>query len=144
MHSCLLPCAADDSAAFQRAIDAAVAAAKQSGKGVAVIIPPGRFEIRQTISIGGSNVVLRGSGVRRGQGGCTVCHGAAVQACCARQYSVAICLEVLTGLHPFPPLPNTLCPPHAQVGQTTIYIPLGLRAVYGDARNWAFQGGFIG
>lgn len=43
-----------------------MAAAKQTGKGVAVIIPAGTFEIRQTISIGGSGVVLRGSGVRVG------------------------------------------------------------------------------
>ena len=34
--------------------------------------------------------------------------------------------------------------PHPQVGQTTLYIPVGLQAVYGDAKNWAFQGGFIG
>lgn len=33
---------------------------------------------------------------------------------------------------------------HVQVGQTTLYIPVGLRAVYGDAKNWAFQGGFVG
>ncbi|KAI7841528.1 hypothetical protein COHA_004699 [Chlorella ohadii] len=89
LHALLL---ADDSAAFQRAIDAAVASAKQTGRGVAVIIPPGTFEIRQTFSIGGSNVVLRGSGV----------------------------------------------------GQTTLYMPVGLQAVYGDARNWEFVGGFLG
>ena len=53
---------ADDSAAFQAAIDAAVAAAGP-GNGKAVLIPPGTYEIRQTVSIGGSNVVLRGSGV---------------------------------------------------------------------------------
>lgn len=34
--------------------------------------------------------------------------------------------------------------PHPQVGQTTLYIPVGLQAVYGDAKNWAFQGGFVG
>jgi len=57
-------CPTDDSAAFQRAINAAVAWAQQNGRGVAVVIPPGTYEIRQTVSIGGSNVVLRGSGVR--------------------------------------------------------------------------------
>lgn len=82
----------DDSAAFQRAIDAAVAWAKTSGQGVAVLIPPGTYEIRQTVEISGSNVVLRGSGV----------------------------------------------------GQTTLYIPVGLQAVYGSARAWEFGGGFLG
>ena len=63
-----VPCvlAADDSYAFQRAINDAAVWAQQNGKGVAVIIPPGTYEIRQTISIGGSNVVLRGLGVRAG------------------------------------------------------------------------------
>lgn len=64
MHTLLL---ADDSAAFQRAIDAAVASAKLTGKGVAVIIPPGTYEIRQIVEISGSNVVLRGSGVSEGR-----------------------------------------------------------------------------
>ena len=68
--ACCLP--ADDSWAFQRAIDAAVAAAGP-GNGKAVVIPPGRYTILRTISIGGSHVVLRGSGVswRGGRAGFT-------------------------------------------------------------------------
>ncbi|KAI7841529.1 hypothetical protein COHA_004700 [Chlorella ohadii] len=82
----------DDSAAFQRAIDAAMASAKVTGKGVAVLIPPGTYEIQQIVEISGSNVVLRGSGV----------------------------------------------------GRTTLYIPVGLKAVYGNSTTWPFSTGFIG
>ena len=105
--------------------------AKQNGSTVAVIIPPGTYEIRQTISIGGSNVVLRGFGVSRQlqreerlHTWWTAPHG----------LHSAHAVFTLTSLH---------CP-HLQVDQTTLYIPVGLQAVYGDAKNWAFQGGFIG
>lgn len=37
-----------------------------------------------------------------------------------------------------------LCPPPTQVGRTTLYMPLGLQAIYGDATGWAFGGGFVG
>ncbi|KAL4419158.1 hypothetical protein ABPG77_009134 [Micractinium sp. CCAP 211/92] len=32
----------------------------------------------------------------------------------------------------------------AGVGRTTLYMPLGLQAIYGDATGWAFGGGFVG
>ncbi|KAL4430794.1 hypothetical protein ABPG75_006050 [Micractinium tetrahymenae] len=32
----------------------------------------------------------------------------------------------------------------AGVGRTTLYMPLGLQALYGDAPGWAFGGGFVG
>ena len=36
------------------------------------------------------------------------------------------------------------CPPGVQVGQTTLYIPVGLAAVYGNSTAWPFVGGFVG
>ena len=134
------PAAADDSAAFQRAIDAAVAWAKANNRGTAVIIPPGTFEIRQTISIGGSNVVLRGAGVSKRHSRLSV-HEEAGGRDGAGDSGCRICcrLFVLSLTHSS----RAHCP-HLQVGQTTLYVPVGLQAVYGDAKNWAFQGGFVG
>ena len=39
------------------------------------------------------------------------------------------------------PLTNARC---LQPGKTVLYMPQGLRAVYGEARAWAFGGGFVG
>jgi hypothetical protein len=44
-------------------VDAASQQAKSSGQGVAVLVPAGRYRITKTITIGQSNVVLRGAGV---------------------------------------------------------------------------------
>lgn len=51
----------DDAPAFQRAVDAASAAAGP-GNGKAVIVPPGKWTIKQVVSIESSYVVLRGAG----------------------------------------------------------------------------------
>ena len=84
--------------------------------GVAVIIPEGTFEIHQAISISASNVTLRGCGVsERWKEGCM-----------------------------YATLPPTLHPPPMQVDQTTLFFPKSLQAVYGDARSWAVEGGFLG
>ena len=140
MPACASGLPADDSAAFQRAIDAAVAWAKTSGEGVAVLIPPGTYEIRQTVEISGSNVVLRGSGVSKRHSRLAV-HEEAGGRDGAGDSGCRICcrLFVLSSTHSS----RAHCP-HPQVGQTTLYVPVGLQAVYGSARAWEFGGGFLG
>ena len=62
---------ADDDLSDQGAIERAIAAAKANGSGV-VFFPPGEFlvntdtDAKKPIAIGGSNIVLRGSGSRAG------------------------------------------------------------------------------
>lgn len=79
-HPCMSLClplpattAADCSAAFQRAINAA-AAYRAPAPGAAVVeIPEGTWVLRNEISITSSNVVLRGAGVS-GAGGLQLGH----------------------------------------------------------------------
>lgn len=54
---------ADDTSAFQKALDAAQKEAARTGQGVALLAPAGRYKITKTITITQSNVVLRGAGV---------------------------------------------------------------------------------
>ena len=62
--------AAEDSGAIQKAIDAAAAEAERTKTGVAVYLPAGTYQLQKRITISSSRVVLRGSGVRAGGGGC--------------------------------------------------------------------------
>ena len=61
--SCLLGMPADDSNAFLAAVAAASKDAKANGKGVAVLVPAGRYKITKVLVIDQSYVVLRGKGV---------------------------------------------------------------------------------
>ena len=107
---------------------------------MAVLIPPGTYEIRQTVEISGSNVVLRGSGVSKRHSRLAV-HEEAEAGGMVWVTLAGVCclLFVLSLTHSL----RAHCP-HPQVGQTTLYIPVGLQAVYGSARAWEFGGGFLG
>ena len=145
-----LPPPADNAPAFQAAIDAAGAAATAASP-AAVWIPPGTWQLRQAVSIGSSYVTLRGAGVSawagagdEPQAGCLPAGHQQLQRCLLHMCQAPpwLCRACACRRCPL------AAPPAAaacrQVDRTRILVPVGLRAVYGDARAWAFGGAFIG
>ena len=86
-----------------------------------MVVPAGKFVLTQDLQITSSKVVLRGAGVS--------------------------CRHLLHGIEPPPAMACllmclllTAC---LQASATTLYFPKTLSSVYGNAKTWAFSGGFL-
>lgn len=106
------PQPSDDSAAFLAAVANATAEAEVSGKGVAVLVPPGDYRLTKKITISSSRVVLRGAGVSgmRGAGwlGCPAggCRWMIGAGCCR-----VLLLWTVARLSPTPSVAGQCHPP---------------------------------
>ena len=125
-------------------------------KGVVVYLPPGRFKITQSLEISQSNVVLRGAGVRLwtqvaplwrpavagGGGGRERDAGRQQEARIADQRgapSAAPRQPALLCQNSVLPSPPSL----GQAARTTLWMPKGLQAIYGNRDTWATGGAFL-
>lgn len=92
--------------------------------GVALFVPPGIYRITRMLAITQSNVVVRGAGV----------------SAAARRRQQAPLFRAV----PCAPSAQASVPLlRAQVDRTVLWMPYGLRQLYGNIVEWQFSGGYI-